>query len=105
MPNIKDDVAAYHALAKRFGATLPRARLTTEEAVELAASLEPEALRNPEATTAHAKAFAELAAVKAPTARAALTAHLKLIEKHEEAFWNAFHGQPFADGEIVRRVA
>ncbi len=105
MSNLKDDVAAHHALAKRFGASLPRSRLSTEEAVSLALELDPATLRHAVPTIASAKAFAALAADDRPTDRAALTAHLNLMAKHEEAFWNAFHGEPYAGGEIVRRRA
>lgn len=110
MADIKSEVAAYLAAAKRFGADgIVRVRLTTEEAVQLAASIEREALQNAAHVTAHAKAYADLAAkdVKAELEKGESHLHALLSAKAAAAhkFWEAFHGQPFAGGEIVRRAA
>ena len=100
MSKLKDDVAAYFTLAKRFGADVPRVPLTTEEAVVLALEMNPAELRHAEKVIAHARVFASIS-----------TAELPILRKHkarvpgEEEFWSAFHGEPFEGGEIVRRRA
>ena len=97
MSKLTDELATFHTLAKRFGATLSRARLTTEEAVAVALEMPREDLRHAEQTIAHAKVFAALD----PKEVEVLRKHKARIPGEEE-FWNAFHGQPFAGGEIVR---
>lgn len=101
MTDLANEVAAYIAAARRFGAPEPRVPLTTEEAIALAKTVTP---RHP-AAAASAKAFEDLANTEAPKDRAQLTEHLNAMKREEEAFWNAFHGEPYAGGEIVRRRA
>jgi len=110
MADIKSEVEAHIASMKRFGAAgVVRVKLTTEEAIALAKSIEPKELQNAAHVTAHAKAFEQLAAqdVTAELAKSEAAAHALLAAKADAAhkFWEAFHGQPFAGAEIVRRAA
>lgn len=98
MPKITEEAAAFIGAAKRFGAPLVRVPLTTDEAVEAAMEIGPR-LRHPEAALAYARVYASIP----PEERAVLRKHAQV--PGEEEFWNAFHGEPFAGGELVRRRA
>lgn len=110
MADIKSEVEAFIVSAKRFGAAgVLRVKLTTEEAVQLVESIEQSALQNAEDVMAYAKAFAVLAAkdtaAELAKGEAAVHAHLTAKASAAQKFWEAFHGQPFAGAEIIRRAA
>jgi hypothetical protein len=105
MSNHQTEVEADLAAAQRLGAT--RVAVTTEKALAAVALVEKSALLRAEHVAAHAKAFEELAAQDlaklAQDGRAALTDHLVALRRHEDKFWEAFHGQVVRGIEIVRK--